>query len=82
MIGIIIGAVIGAVISVTIAERYHRRSSAGLRKEIERLEASNEAMRQSINDLDELTSKIGEDTEVTKRHTVAGTPDDPDYPHK
>ena len=82
MVELIIGALIGTVISIAIAEIYHRRSSAGLRQELQRLEASNEKMRQSIKDLDEVASKISEDTELTKRHTVAGTPDDPDYPYK
>ena len=82
MIELIIGVLIGAVISVTIAQIYHSRASAGLREEIDRLEKSNEAMRQSIEDLDDVASKISQDTDVTRRHTVVGTPDDPDYPYK
>ncbi len=82
MIDTIIGAAIGAVISILIAQLYHRRASAALQQEIETLKSSNDTMHQSIKDLDDLASKIREDTEITKRHTVAGTPDDSEYPYK
>ena len=82
MIELIIGVVIGAIISVTIAEIYHRRSSASLRAEIQRLESANDTTNQSIEDMGELASKIGNDVEMTKRHTVSGTSNDPRYPYK
>jgi len=82
MIELIIGAFIGAITSIAIAEIYHRRSSSSLRKEIERLEASNNTLLQSIKNLEDLISNIKNDTEVTRQNVIVGTPDVPRFPYK
>lgn len=82
MIELIIGAVIGAVVSIAIAEVYHRRSSKGLQKEINSLRNANQTLSQSIEELSSATQSSVELSAIIKKHVVAGTLDDPDFPYK
>ena len=82
MIQLIIGAFVGAVFSLVIAEAYHRRASRSLKEKIDRLEELNKSMAESLNFLEEMSLKIGEDANIARKHSAAGTLDDPDYPYK
>lgn len=82
MVEIIIGSIIGALVSLIIAEIYHRRASKGLQNEIELLEGANKKLLKTLDEVIDSQESIAEKTEVIHDHTVAGTPDDPDYPYK
>lgn len=82
MLGVVLGAILGTAASLAIAHVYYRRSTrdletqvAALRNEITRLQAMS-------HELQEAADVIQNDLEVTKRHVVAGTPDEPGWPHK
>ena len=75
MLELIIGSVIGAIISLVIAEVYWRRSSYGLRKEVDRLHSIQE-------DIESVLMEVAGDVTLAKRHIGKGTHDDPDFPYK
>jgi gas vesicle protein len=82
MIELIIGAVIGTLVSIAIAEVYHRRSSKGLREEIDSLRDANKSLSESVEELNSAAQYSVELGEIIRKHAVAGTPDDPDFPYK
>ena len=82
LIEIILGSIIGTVVSLIIAEMYHRRSSRGLKREIDLLEQTNKKLLKTLDDVIDNQDFIAEKTEIIHNHSVRGTPDDPDYPYK
>ena len=82
MIEMIIGAFIGAVISLVIAEVYHRRSSRSMNDQILRLEEKNIHLGKMLDNLEEWQKQHFEDLQMIRKHSVAGTPDDPNFPYK
>jgi len=82
MIKIIMGAVIGALVSFAIAEVYHRRSRKGLQKEIDSLRDANQSLSESLEEINSAAQYSADLSEIIRKHAVAGTPDDPDFPYK
>lgn len=82
MIEIVIGAVIGTVVSVSIAEVYHRRSSRAMNALIARLEEKNQKLGEMLTNLDEWQEQHFDDLQMIRKHSVAGTTDDPEFPYK
>ncbi len=82
MIEIVIGAVIGAVVSLIIAEIYHRRASKETSRELDNLSALNVEISETLEHAVSIIGASAESTELVKRHVVAGTLDDPEFPYK
>ncbi len=82
MIELVVGAAIGALVSLLIAEVYHRRSSRGLNDLIGRLQEKNEKLGEMISNLEGWHELHYDDLQTIRKHSVAGTPDDPEYPYK
>lgn len=82
MIEIVIGAVIGTIVSLLIAEVYHRRSSRDMNELIAKLEKKNQKLGEMLTNLDEWQEQHFDDLQMIRKHSVAGTTDDPDYPYK
>ena len=82
MIEIVIGSVIGAIVSLIIAELYHRRASKETSKEMDRLASLNSEIRETLDHATSVIEDSSETTETIKKHAVAGTSDDPEYPYK
>ena len=82
MIELVLGAAIGALVSVLIAEIYHRRSSRDLNDLIGRLQDKNEKLGEMISNLESWHELHSDDLQTIRKHSVAGTPDDPEYPYK
>lgn len=82
MLELITGAAIGAIVSIAIAEIYHRRASKETQKEINNLKILAKELQETINETKESSQYIAEQTELVKKHVVAGTSDDPDFPYK
>lgn len=82
MIELILGAVIGGIVSLIVSEVYHRRAAKELNDETTKLKKVNAEIVANIDSLLEIQEDISEKTETIFKHSVAGTPDDPDYPYK
>jgi len=82
MIELVIGAALGALVSILIAEVYHRRSSRDFNTIIGRLQEKNEKLGKMIANLEGWHELHYEDLQTIRKHSVAGTPDDPEYPYK
>ena len=82
MIELVIGAALGAVVSLLIAEAYHRRSSRDLNGLIGQLQEKNVKLGEMISDLEGWHELHYDDLQTIRKHSVAGTPDDPEYPYK
>jgi len=82
LIEIVIGSVIGAIVSLIIAELYHRRASKETAKEMDRLASLNSEISETLDNATSLIESSSESTETIKKHAIAGTPDDPEYPYK
>ena len=82
MVEIILGCIIGASFSFSISEIYYRRTSKDLKNEILHLKNENEDLKDSIRILEDMVSYLKNDTEIIRKNSVYGTPDDPQYPYK
>ena len=82
MIELIFGAVLGALVSVLIAEIYHRRSSRDMDELISRLQEKNDHLGEMLDNLEGWQEFHHADLQTIRKHAVAGTTDDPDYPYK
>jgi gas vesicle protein len=82
MIELIIGSIVGAIVSLIIAEIYHRRASKETKSEIDRLSKLSEELRKALQNVQIILYSTSENTEIVKKHSVAGTPDDSNYPYK
>jgi hypothetical protein len=82
MIELIVGAILGTIGSLVITHIYYRKSSHELEVSITVLKSEIEVLQSITKELQEGASVISSDTEIIRRHAVAGTPDDPEYPYK
>jgi len=82
MIELVIGAALGALVSLAIAEVYHRRSSRDLNQLIARLQEKSDKLGEMITNLEGWHELHYDDLQTIRKHAVAGTPDDPEYPYK
>ena len=82
MIELILGAVLGGIVSLIVSEAYHRRAAKDLNDETTKLKKVNAEIVANIDSLLEIQEDISEKTETIFKHSVAGTPDDQDYPYK
>jgi hypothetical protein len=82
MIELVIGAALGALVSLMIAEVYHRRSSRDLNEIIGGLQEKNSTLGEMIANLEGWHELHYDDLQVIRKHSVVGTPDDPEYPYK
>lgn len=82
MIELVIGSVIGAIVSLLVAELYHRRASKETAKEMDRLAKLNSEIRETLDHATSMIEVSSKSTETIKKHAIAGTPDDPEYPYK
>lgn len=79
---LILGAILGATVSSIIAHFYYRRSSQDLQRQTDALRRKLANLESIIEELQEATGSIWESTEMVKKHVVAGTPDDSEWPYK
>jgi len=82
MFEIILGAILGTLTSLIIAHVYYRRSTRDLEHEVDALRKELVNLKAMSQELQEAADSILESTEVTKKHVVVGTLDDPEYPYK
>jgi hypothetical protein len=82
MIETIIGAIIGAAVTLIISELYYKRSSKDLNKQVVSLESKVTRLDSLIHNLEEWQKVHFDSLQTIKKHAVAGTIDDPDYPYK
>jgi hypothetical protein len=82
MIDIILGAILGTITSVVIVHFYYRRSTQDLEREVDDLRKELQNLKSMSRELQDVADMIIANSEVTKKHVVAGTPDDPEYPYK
>ena len=82
MLETILGAILGTITSVIITHIYYRRSSQELRAEVDALRAELTKLTNISNELQGYSEEILKTSELTKKHIVQGTPDDPEYPYK
>lgn len=82
MLELAIGAVIGTIVSLLIAELYHRRSSRSLNALISALAEKNAELGKTLAELQEWQEQHFDDLQMIRKHAVAGTTDDPEWPYK
>jgi gas vesicle protein len=82
MIELIIGSIIGAAVTFVAAEIYFRRSSRDLNKQIENLDNRIVKLNDLVDNLENWQELHSDNLQIIKKHAVAGTVDDPEYPYK
>ena len=82
MFELIVGSMLGAICSIAITHVYYKLSSRDLNDVVQKLTSELEVLRGDSEELRQATSDIFALTSITKRHVVAGTQDDPDFPYK
>ena len=82
MLEFILGAVLGTFGSLAITHIYYRRSSRELEESIVVLKSEIKSLQSITIELQDATSAISSDTNVIRKHAVAGTSDDAEYPYK
>jgi hypothetical protein len=82
MLSVVLGAILGTFASLAIAHFYYSRSTRDLKAEVNDLREQLAALRLISVELQDSTEAIARSTEITKRHVVAGTIDDPEFPYK
>ncbi|MGE0865037.1 MAG: hypothetical protein AB7P34_14160 [Vicinamibacterales bacterium] len=82
MLSVILGAILGTAASLAIAHFYYSRSTRDLKAEVDGLREPLATLRSLTQDLQAAVEAIQADTHLTKKHAVANTPDDPEFPYK
>ena len=82
MFDIILGAILGTLTSLIIAHFYYRRSTQDLEREVDDLRKELANLKSTSQQLQETADSILASAELTKKHVIIGTPDDPKYPYK
>ena len=82
MLETILGAILGTITSVIITHTYYRRASQDLRAEVDALRGALTRLTDISSELQGYSEEILKTSELTKKHVVQGTTDDPEYPYK
>lgn len=77
-----VSILISGLLSLLITHRYYKRATKDLEIETNRLREMNTELAENIKNLEELSVDIWENSELTKKHAVHNTIDDPEYPNK
>lgn len=75
MFDLITGCVIGALASLVIAHAYYKRASRDLNIAISKLQ-------NLADEIKHTSDEIYNDVNISKKHIVRGTIDDPEFPYK
>ena len=71
----ILGSIIGALTSLIITHFYYKKAGS-------ELDEQTKMLGKIVNDSQELLESIAKDSEIIRKHSVAGTIDDPEFPYK